>query len=97
MCFIFTYTSYIYCHHAQNHVKSSPNILQPGYTRTPAYPYTRVLCLQRFSELCENRRVSSHQILKGRTDRQKTTLRVMNDQTCKGGDVMMFTGTDIVT
>ena len=33
--------------------------------------------IQRFSELCENWRVLSHQILRDRTDRQETTLRMM--------------------
>ena len=47
--------------------------------------------LQRFSELCENQRVSSYQILKGRTDRQETTLRIMNDQTRKGIDIVTLT------
>ena len=52
----------------------------------------------RFSELCENRRVSSHQMLTGRTDRLETALEIMNDharQKHKGADVIMFTSTDI--
>ena len=39
--------------------------------------------VQRFSELCENRRVSSHQILTGRTDRSETALEIMNDYACQ--------------
>ena len=36
--------------------------------------------VQRFSELSENRRVASHQILTGRTDRSETALEIMNHQ-----------------
>ena len=35
--------------------------------------------IQRFSELCENRRVSSHHMLIGRTDRSETALEIVND------------------
>ena len=40
--------------------------------------------LQRFSELYENGGVSSHQILKGRTDRAETAHETMNQPTRKG-------------
>ena len=48
--------------------------------------------LQRFSELCENWRALSHQLLTVKTDRPEATPEIMNCQTGKRPDV----GTDIV-
>ena len=44
----------------------------------PLYSYAALVL--RFSELCENCGVSSHQILTVRTDRPETALKIMNPQ-----------------
>ena len=38
--------------------------------------YIIIICMQRFSGICENRRASSHQILTGKTDSPETTLQI---------------------
>ena len=50
-------------------------IHHPHYTRKSV---EMPAVVQRFSELCENCRVSSHQILTGRADGSETALKMMN-------------------
>ena len=51
---------------------------------------TRFSGIQRFSELSENCRISSHQILTGKIDRSETAVEIMNHQQHKRADIYWY-------